>query len=344
MSRRQNPPRRTRRKLYHDYISWAEVESALTTNSTTDDNDTVREASRSEPDTERPLKFIVALDFGTTNTSVSYVKFDPEKGPGSVQSTNIKSIRAWPDAASDQNETSDYNANVPSESWYLDGEYIWGYSVQQRMGEQRAQDFKPSQDVIKFSKLLLDHKVNHDKKSLMSLRKQLKRIKRSVHEVITDYLTQIFTHTKKELIEEENFSDNCAVELVLCLPAGWSFAAQRDMQRIMEDVAKAVDFGWRDFEPFIINEPEAVAAYLLESMDPYDALKGKDIAPKVYIVVFCSDSLSPIIATNLVRNRRDKHSSFAMPVEERWYVHFPHREDALHSPKWPKNRMLLHIV
>ncbi|KUL88774.1 hypothetical protein ZTR_03546 [Talaromyces verruculosus] len=285
MSPRVNPPRRVRRKLYHDYLSWAEEGSAVTANSTTDDDTTVTEASRSESKTERPLKFIVALDFGTTNTSVSYVKFDPEKGPGSVHSTNIKSIRGWPHAASGQNEASDHNANVPSESWYLDGEYIWGYAVQQRMSEQRAQDFKPSQDVIKFSKLLL----NHDKKPPMPLRKQLKRLKKSVHEVITDYLTQIFTHTKKELIEEENFSDTCAVELVLCLPAGWSFATQRDMQRIIEDVAREVDFGWRDLEPFIINEPEAVAAYLLESMDPSDALKGNDIAPKVYIVIFSSD-------------------------------------------------------
>lgn len=277
MSPRVNPPRRVRRKLYHNYLSWAEFGSAVTANSTTDEENTVTEASRSESETERPLKFIVALDFGTTNTSVSYVKFDPEKGPGSVHSTNIKSIRGWPDAVSGQNQASDHNANVPSESWYLDGEYIWGYAVQQRMSDQLAQDFKPSQDVIKFSKLLL----NHNKKPPMPLRKQLKRLKKSVHEVITDYLTQIFTHTKKELIEEENFSDTCAVELVLCLPAGWSFATQRDMQRIMEDVAKEVDFGWRDFEPFIINEPEAVAAYLLESMDPSDALKGDDIPPKV---------------------------------------------------------------
>ncbi|GAM34079.1 adenosine deaminase [Talaromyces pinophilus] len=277
MSPRVNPPRRVRRKLYHNYLSWAEFGSAVTANSTTDEENTVTEASRSESETERPLKFIVALDFGTTNTSVSYVKFDPEKGPGSVHSTNIKSIRGWPDAVSGQNQASDHNANVPSESWYLDGEYIWGYAVQQRMSDQLAQDFKPSQDVIKFSKLLL----NHNKKPPMPLRKQLKRLKKSVHEVITDYLTQIFTHTKKELIEEENFSDTCAVELVLCLPAGWSFATQRDMQRIMEDVAKEVDFGWRDFEPFIINEPEAVAAYLLESMDPSDALKGDDIPPKI---------------------------------------------------------------
>lgn len=69
----------------------------------------------------------------------------------------------------------------------------------------------------------------------------------------------------------------------------------------MEDVAKSVDFGWRDFEPFIINEPEAVAAYLLESMDPYDALKGENITPpKVCSVVFFCVSLSSTIVPNLV--------------------------------------------
>lgn len=147
----------------------------------------------------------------------------------------------------------------------------------------------------------------------------MERLNKSIHEVIADYLIQIFTHTKKELIEEENFSDTCAVELVLCLPAGWSFAAQRDIQRIMEDVAKEVDFGWRDFEPFIINEPEAVAAYLLESMDPSDTLKGKDIAPKVYILVLGTDSF-PLLQQSLIScvHRRDKLSSFAMLVEGRW--------------------------
>lgn len=181
MVRRQNPPREARRKLNYDYVSWAEIGSAVTANSTTDENDTVREASRSEPDTERSFKFIVALDFGTTNTSVSYVKFDPEKGPGSVQSTSIKSIRAWPDAASHQDGTSDYNANVPSESWYLDGEHIWGYSVRERMGKQLAQEFKPSQDVIKFSKLLLNDNLNHDKKVSDFAEEAIKKIEKSLY-------------------------------------------------------------------------------------------------------------------------------------------------------------------
>ncbi|EED23536.1 adenosine deaminase [Talaromyces stipitatus ATCC 10500] len=276
MSRRINPPRRVRRKLHHDYYSGADVESTITASSTTDDGITVREPSRSEPVSERPLKFIVALDFGTTNTSVSYIKFNPENPPDTVHGANIRSIRSWPDSASDQNDTNDYNANVPSESWYREGEYIWGYSVQRRMRKLSSSEFKSCQDVIKFSKLLL----NDQGHSLNKLRKQLRRLNKSVHDVIRDYLIQVFAHTKKELIEQENFSDACAVELVICIPAGWSFAAQRDMQMIMWDVAERVDFGKKDFEPFIIHEPEAAAAHLLENMDPSDALMGKNIAPR----------------------------------------------------------------
>lgn len=273
------------------------MESRSTANSTTDDGTTVRESSRSEPVNERPLKFIVALDFGTTNTSVSYTKFDPENPPDSVRGATIKSIRAWPDSTSDQNDTSAYNANVPSESWYRDEEYIWGYSVQRRMEELRTSEFKPSQDVIKFSKLLLNDKGN----ALTQLRGQLQRMNKTVHEVIKDYLIQVFAHTKKELIEEENFSDSCAVELVICIPAGWSIAAQRDMQMIMWDVADQVDFGKRDFEPFIIHEPEAAAAHLLENMDPSDALKGENIAPQVRIILLCACFFILITITNILR-------------------------------------------
>lgn len=271
MSRRTNPSRRVRRKLYHDdYIYGNEVTSTITTttNSSTDDNSTAGEASRSESDSEPPLKFIIALDFGTTNTSVSYIKFDPEKPPSRVRSADIQSIRAWPDAASRENRTSAYNPNVPSESWYRDGEYTWGYSVQRKIRE-----VKSSQDVIKFPKLLLDD----SRESTSPLNKLLQRINKTVREVITDYLIRIFTHTKKMLVEEENFKDSCAVELVLCIPAGWSIAAQRDMQVIMWDVVKEVNFGQRDFEPFIIHEPEAAAAHLLESTEAFVELQVRTI-------------------------------------------------------------------
>jgi hypothetical protein len=240
------------------------VACTTTANSSTEDNITARETSRSESESEPPLKFIVALDFGTTNTSVSYIKFDPEKPPSRVRSVDIKSICAWPDAASRDNRTSAYNPNVPSESWYRDGEYIWGYSVQ-----RKAREFKSSQNVIKFSKLLLDD----TREPTSPLDELLLRLNKTAREVITDYLIQIFTHTKKRLVEEENFKDSCAVELVLCIPAGWSIAAQRDMQVIVWDVVNEVNFGQRDFEPFIIHEPEAAAAHLLESTDKFVQLE-----------------------------------------------------------------------
>lgn len=270
MPRRVNPPRRVRRKLFHDnYIYGNEVASPATANSSTEDNVTARGTSRSESESEPPLKFIVALDFGTTNTSVSYIKFDPEKPPTRLRSVDIKSICAWPDAASRDSRTSTYIPNVPSESWYRDGEYIWGYSVQRRIRE-----FKSSpQDVIKFSKLLL----GDNRESASPLNELLLRLNKTAREVITDYLIQIFTHTKKMLIEEESFKDSCAVELVLCIPAGWSIAAQRDMQVIVWDVVNEVNFGRRDFEPFIIHEPEAAAAHLLESTDNFVQLEVRII-------------------------------------------------------------------
>lgn len=265
--------------------------SAVTPNSSIDGNSTARATSQSESESESPLKFIVALDFGTTNTSVSYIKFDPEKPPSRVRSADIKSICAWPDAPSRNNRTSAYDPNVPSESWYRDGEYIWGYSVQRRILERPGAEFEGLQDVIKFSKLLL----NEDTESSSPLNELLRKINKTVQEVITDYLTQVFTHTKKKLIAEESFRDSCAVELVLCIPAGWSIAAQRDMQAIMWDVTKQVDFGHRDFEPFIIHEPEAAAAHLLESTDEFVQLVVRTIlyilcrkATVLLLFFFCS--------------------------------------------------------
>ncbi|KAH8700711.1 hypothetical protein BGW36DRAFT_425525 [Talaromyces proteolyticus] len=220
---------------------------------------------------ERPYKFLVALDFGTANTSVSYLKFDPKNPPTRLHSSDIKSIRSWPNSPSKTNHTNARSANVPSESWYLNGEYLWGYSVRRRIQKPQPSDtITESKNVIKFSKLLLQD----GGRSFPWLIELLHRINKTPHEVIKDYLIQIFMHTKNELKKHEDFKDSsAAVDLVICIPAGWSSKAQIDMQIIMQEVAKEVDFGYRDFEPFIIHEPDAAAAHLLEALEGYVTLE-----------------------------------------------------------------------
>lgn len=279
--RRTNPSRRVRQKRYHDFsnieidstISLQTEDDSATTTSTTS---TTTTTDRGEPATvsneeQQSYKFLVALDFGTANTSVSYLKFDPENPPTRLHSSKIKSIKSWPDSKSHAYHTNASAASVPSESWYLNGEYLWGYSVRRKVeNPQDPDNIIQSENIIKLAKLLLQD----DGATLPNLVELLSRIDKSPDEVIGDYLTEVLRHTKSQLKELEGFRESSsAVEFVICIPAGWSSRAGIKMQIIMEKVAEELDFGYRDFEPYIINEPDAAAAHLLEALEGFDTLE-----------------------------------------------------------------------
>lgn len=214
------------------------------------------------PDGDKPrnVKFVIALDYGTTFTSVSYLKFDRLHPPSVLHGEDIKSIRGYPDAP--QFHGAEARAEVPTESWYSSS-YFWGYQVQQQLRIPRGNTEHPQNRRIRWSKLLLyNNSITTGPRN--QLIDTLNRLRKSESSVIEDYLIKLFEHTKQQLTETECYKEGDEVELVLCVPAAWSPAASRRMQAILEVVIKRSRFGSLN-NLFIVSEPEAAAAYVLEA-------------------------------------------------------------------------------
>ena len=282
-----------------------------------------------EIDTSKP-RFIVAVDFGTTFSSVSFVAIESQENPQLIGGRRIGSIKNYPD---DQSTNGGQAREVPTEMWYptdpnfreaeklilmeserfagehlnggeehtgpiyeddpgiegaggsLDDDnnggggggsdietFLWGYKVQEKLGFPDAHRDKANRLISRF-KLLLDNS-NYTKKirdhltpTIESLRRR--KIIEKEENLIADYLTSLFRHVKEELSEEHEFTDDCAIEFVLCVPAIWAQKACRTMQSAMGSAM--FKSGFRGSENgivenlFIVSEPEAAAAYVLEN-------------------------------------------------------------------------------
>ncbi|KAL2832670.1 hypothetical protein BJY01DRAFT_100189 [Aspergillus pseudoustus] len=205
-------------------------------------------------------KFIIGLDYGTTFSSVSYIKFDPANPPSTLRGEQIKSVTAWPGAGDRARNIPE----VPSESWYLDNEYYWGYGARQAIIGIEDDNLNYKNRIIQYAKLLLPGTRAETKGPREELRRTLLRARKDETEVSKDYLRQVLNYTKQFLQQREGFSEDCEVELVFCVPAGWPAKAIRTMQEILLDITREIKLGI--LAPlFVLNEPEAAAAYLLEA-------------------------------------------------------------------------------
>ncbi|OCL14979.1 hypothetical protein AOQ84DRAFT_307992 [Glonium stellatum] len=284
-----------------------------------------------EVDTSKP-RFIVAVDFGTTFSSVSFVAIESHEQPQLIGGRRIRSIKNYPD---DQSTDGGQAREVPTEIWYpnnskfreaenlmlmesdklvdepsQDGEehtsltdednlstegngeflsgnsnsggnygngcdkekFLWGYKVHEKFRFPDAHQDKANRLISRF-KLLLDKSEHTEiiRKYLEPTVQALKERKIIVkwENIITDYLTSLFRHVKEELYEEHSFTDDCAIEFVLCVPAIWTQEACRKMQSAMGSAMFKSGFrGSRDGnveDLFIVSEPEAAAAYVLEN-------------------------------------------------------------------------------
>lgn len=90
--------------------------------------------------------------------------------------------------------------------------------------------------------------------------KRKKTIKRD-EDVIADYLTQLFRHTKEQL-EGMGIPGGSEFEHVLCVPAMWDADACREMQNSVAIAVKRTGLGSMD-DFFLVSEPEAAAAFVL---------------------------------------------------------------------------------
>ncbi|KAL6229621.1 hypothetical protein BDW75DRAFT_235055 [Aspergillus navahoensis] len=167
---------------------------------------------------------------------LSYITFDPDDPPRDIHPRRIQCIANWPKASRFVNAASPF---VPSESWYRNGEFLWGYEL---------------------PKLLLNNDgegVDNDRLS------QLCEVGRNARDAIRDYLMEVFKHTHGQLKEHEDFNKTWEVELVLCVPSNWSTYARLTLQEIMVDVVEETEMRGREFSIFIIDEPNAAVTFAL---------------------------------------------------------------------------------
>jgi hypothetical protein len=142
--------------------------------------------------------------------------------------------------------------------------FPWGYQTQalMRSGNVERSSFK----CLARFKLMLDETedTKEVRDELRPILNQLKhaRIIRKDEDVITDYLTQLFLHTKKQLTLHHDFSDSCAVKHVLCVPNAWTPKACRIMQQAMEIAIRKSELGTLE-NLFIVSEPEAATTFVL---------------------------------------------------------------------------------
>ncbi|KAL2869532.1 Hsp70 family protein [Aspergillus lucknowensis] len=233
-----------------------------------------RSADPSEPFTSTSpppaprTKFIIGLDYGTTFSSVSYIKFDSDSPPQTLLSEQIRSVTDWPDVDSRERNIPE----VPSESWYLDGRLFWGYGARQYILGIEDDNLNLKNRIIQYAKLLLLEHKRGTPAPRQELRRTLFRARKDEKDAIKDYLLQVLKHSKEFLKDREGFSEECEVELVFCVPAGWPTRVIRTMQEIILDIANELKLGILG-APYVLNEPEAAAAYILEACSGSENLK-----------------------------------------------------------------------
>lgn len=270
-------------------------------------------------------RFIVAIDFGTTFSSISFVALprdtqdDETLNPHSYHD-QIQSIINFPEEP--RLGLMESRKEVPTEIWYPKQEYLdhslidvarngsespptddtdvhmhdvvdngdrgveeeaedddddenkdtyWGYQVQTQL-QYPDTNRNQNRRMARF-KLLLDEsevtqKIRVDLEPNLKLLKKRKIIK-DREDVIADYLKYLFAHAKDELTQNHEFTNDCPVEFVLCVPPIWTPNACRIMQKNMERAIRESGFGSVENDCvdnlFIVSEPEAAAAYVLAS-------------------------------------------------------------------------------
>ncbi|KAF7165387.1 hypothetical protein CNMCM6106_001577 [Aspergillus hiratsukae] len=258
MAQRSNPPRRVRRKFAHTDSST----SASTSRVSDEDDVQLRHSPRYGQNPVTAKKLLLCLDYGTTLTSISYITFDPDDPPTDVHPRGIRCVANWPQATRFVSAASPF---VPSESWYRDGNFLWGHEVQHTLRNLSENDDPESMNcIIQLPKLLLDddgESVDNDR--LSQPRNALRKVGRTAKEAIRDYLMKVFKHTHGQLGKYEGFDNTWEVELVLCVPSKWSTYAHLTMQEILLEVMEKTDMRGREFSIFIIDEPEAAVTFAL---------------------------------------------------------------------------------
>ncbi|PVH73657.1 hypothetical protein DL98DRAFT_594843 [Cadophora sp. DSE1049] len=245
-----------------------------------------------------PRKFVIGLDYGTTFTSVAYVK----------------NIINWP-----EDGNAGARAQVPTELWYSpvsiprdvspqdsdmsdsgedseDGDHFRpahsGGGVRNGNGHASASSSSLARNIASTSKHTGWTPINEDSaEHLWGYSVQYQRYRSTtdrdvrghidrpklieldtsgpedVMDVMIDFLVKVFGHPKQQLIEREGYTPDCPVSFALTVPTIWSARTSRVLQAAVQAAIKSTEFGTlvngSVENIFIVAEPEAAATFLL---------------------------------------------------------------------------------
>lgn len=249
--------------------------------------------SRNENEVDR---LIISTDFGTTFSCVAFASTKKDIGivrgyatdPMSIQKKprfDVPTESWYPTKAKLEELMIERNADIDEPMLRFDDEddsdddfndaqgksglqpnfMYWGYEVQDKLSEPDLD--KKQYNCITRSKLLLDtsyetKKIREELKPVLKTLKARKYIKAD-EDVIAQYLEQLFSHAKRYLKDIRRLKATTVVEHVLCVPVIWSPSACRKMQSAMEIAIQQTELGSIN-NLFLVSEPEAAAAYVLE--------------------------------------------------------------------------------
>ncbi|GIZ37993.1 hypothetical protein CKM354_000142000 [Cercospora kikuchii] len=206
---------------------------------------------------EEPLnstvhKLVVAVDFGTTFTGISWVSTEGAHGK---TLDDIHCIRDWPGPGRD----GDYSWKTPTRIAYIDSNgaqhNAWGYEV------------TPKMNSFAWMKLLLDpaQATQYDDPNLAASEGTgvlSKPMNKSAVDICADYLTEVAKFAHQSLARRISIEvlEATPIEFWFTVPAVWSDRAKADTMRAARKAAVQAALRFHpDTQISLIREPEAAA-------------------------------------------------------------------------------------
>ncbi|OAL26889.1 hypothetical protein AYO20_09922 [Fonsecaea nubica] len=203
--------------------------------------------------------FVVAVDFGTTYSSVTCHQrpFGDKLKDVADKQPKLFSIKNYPGAsASKMGEIFE----TPTEILYSEGQTFYGYDAWKKWDSNMHRQGI----LLQWFKLVLDDSKDEQRlHEAQRVSSQLDSLGLTIGDAITDYLTFLLGHTKSELQLNNRYCDDCTVQLVLTVPNVWNARACSVMAHAMETAAKDLSFG-HDSEVYLVSEADAAATYFCD--------------------------------------------------------------------------------
>ncbi|XPS92354.1 hypothetical protein M3J09_001751 [Ascochyta lentis] len=234
--------------------------------------------------------FSVAIDLGTTFTTVAHHLAIWEEGV-------VETIDTFPGAQ----KLDRTGIQQPTEIWYPDNKSApvrFGHEVTHLLGMSKSRQSRASYSndgrVVK-PKLLLDSRdyVDDARSDLLRVLNHLQVTGQVVEhkDVLTDFLTYLFAHTREYLELHYSLKEDSSVEVTFCVPVCWPADAVSTLSQCVQKAMQKAKFGTDGTSPchmFIVNEAEAQAMTAL--MDKLLGLKAGD----TFMIIDCGGGTTDV--------------------------------------------------